>query len=150
MLDAMAVEAAWRALGSTLTVEQYLDNADNLGSAFVNVSHWLANPESTVHNGVSYDVVPPVLAAARAQQRVLRVLNDLATYERDVAWGDLNLMRLGLDRAGADGLLERLTRQCEDALIPVRDGQPRLAAFLHRQMEFCRGFYGLTDSWGQW
>ena len=145
MLDAMAVEAAWRASASTVTVEQYLGNADNLGSAFVNVSHWLANPEPTVHN-----VVPQVLAAARAQQRVIRVLNDLATYERDVAWGDLNLLRLGLDRAGAEDLLARLTRELDDALVPLRAGQPRLATFLHRQAEFCRGFYGLTDYWGQW
>jgi terpene synthase-like protein len=146
----MAVEATWRADGSTVTVEQYLDNADNLGSAFVNVSHWLANPEPTVHNGVPVDVVPHVLAAARSQQRVIRVLNDQATYERDVAWGDLNVLRLGLDRPGAEDLLARLTRECEDALVALRASQPRLATFLHRQAEFCRGFYGLTDYWGQW
>jgi hypothetical protein len=145
MLDAMAVEAAWRRDASTVTVEQYLDNADNLGSAFVNVSHWLANTEPAVHN-----VLPQVLAAARAQQRVIRVLNDLATYERDLAWGDLNVLRLGPDRAAAQDLLASLTRECEDSLVPLRTGQPRLATFLHRQVEFCRGFYGLTDYWGQW
>ena len=74
MLDAMALEAAWRTDRSSVTVERYLDNADNLGSSFVNLSHWLANPEPTVHN-----VLPHAVAAARAQQRVIRVLNDLAT-----------------------------------------------------------------------
>ena len=38
-----------------------------------------------------------VREAAWAVQRVIRLLNDLGTYERDVAWGDLNVLLLGVD-----------------------------------------------------
>jgi hypothetical protein len=144
MLAAMTVEFGWRSDGRRVPVAQYLDNSDNLGSSFVNITHWLANPEP------GYVGAADVLAATRSQQRVIRVLNDLATLDRDLAWGDLNLLRLGPDRATADELLLTLTRECEVALDRVRAAQPRLALFLHRQVEFCRGFYGLTDYWGQW
>ena len=144
MLAAMTVEFGWRAAGTTVSVPEYLDNADNLGSSFVNVTHWLANPEP------GDSLVADVLAATRAQQRVIRVLNDLATLDRDIAWGDLNLLRLGADRADADELVRVLLRECDAALDRIRPGQPGLATFLHRQVEFCRGFYGLTDYWGQW
>jgi hypothetical protein len=145
MLDSMAAELGWRLNAAKVSPGQYLDNADNLGSSFVNVSHWLANPEPA-----PVDITDAVLTATRAQQRVIRVLNDLATVERDRAWGDLNLLLLGLDRAGAGNLLVTLTDECGSALDALRAGQPRLADFLHRQAEFCRGFYGLTDYWGRW
>jgi hypothetical protein len=144
MLAAMTIELDWRTTNATVTVARYLDNADNLGSSFVNVSHWLANPEP------GPAVAADVLAATRAQQRVIRVLNDLATVERDRAWGDLNLLLLGLGRAEVAELLSTLTGESAAALEPVRASQPELADFLHRQVEFCRGFYGLTDYWGQW
>jgi Terpene synthase family 2, C-terminal metal binding len=144
MLAAMTVEFGWRDRGTAVSVPEYLDNADNLGSSFVNVTHWLANPEP------GDCPTADVLAATRAQQRVIRVLNDLATLDRDIAWGDLNVLRLGADRAAADELLRVLLRECDAALDRVRPGQPGLATFLHRQVEFCRGFYGLTDYWGQW
>jgi hypothetical protein len=145
MLDAMTVEFGWRATRDTLTVARYLDNADNLGSSFVNVSHWLANPDPGPGSGTA----DRVLAATRAQQRVIRVLNDLATVDRDRAWGDLNLLLLN-DIGDVPVLLAELTRDCDTALAPLRADQPRLAEFLYRQVEFCRGFYGLTDYWGQW
>jgi len=144
MLAAMTVEFGWRAAGTTVSVPEYLDNADNLGSSFVNVTHWLANPEP------GDSPTADVLDATRAQQRVIRVLNDLATLDRDIAWGDLNLLRLGADRAAADEMLGGLMHECDAALTRIRPGQPGLAMFLHRQVEFCRGFYGLTDYWGQW
>jgi Terpene synthase family 2, C-terminal metal binding len=144
MLSAMTVEFGWRRAGTAVSVPDYLDNSDNLGASFVNVTHWLANPEP------GYCPTADVLAATRAQQRVIRVLNDLATLDRDIAWGDLNLLRLGADRAAADELLRVLGHECDAALELVRPGQPALATFLHRQVEFCRGFYGLTDYWGRW
>lgn len=144
MLAAMTVEFGWRAAGTAVSVPDYLDNADNLGASFVNVTHWLANPEP------GHCPTADVLAATRAQQRVIRVLNDLATLDRDIAWGDLNLLRLGADRAAADELLRVLGHECDAALDLIRPGQPGLATFLRRQVEFCRGFYGLTDYWGRW
>ena len=143
MLDAMATEWTWRKGGVRPSVPSYLDNADNLGSSFVNVSHWLGT------GPVIGAQLSDVLTATRAQQRVIRVVNDLGTYERDVEWGDLNVMLLGPTKAEATDLVRTLTAECADLLVPLRGSEPALADFLGRQLEFCRGFYGVTDYWGE-
>jgi len=146
MFEAMTREFEWRSAGATITAitaDEYLDNADNLGSSFVNVTHWIANCEPSAP-----EHVVDLLAATRAQQQVLRLLNDLGTVHRDLIWGDLNLLRLGVTEREATDRLADLGERCEQALRPLRIRQPRMAVFLERQMEFCRGFYGITDYWG--
>jgi hypothetical protein len=144
MLHAMTVEWDWRAGDTAPTVEQYLANADNLGSCFVNLSHWMTTAEPGAAACVS-----EVLAAARASQRVLRVVNDLGTYERDRVTGDLNILLLpgGADRARAD--LTHLIDDHQRRLRALTRTQGRFAAFLDRQVEFCRGFYPTADFWGE-
>lgn len=147
MFDAMLREWDWKATGHTPGVEEYLDNADNLGSSFVDLSHWLSDPgPDAVHSGPEDLVL--VLAATRASQRVIRVLNDLASLERDQRSGDLNLLGLGPDRGEVAGVLAALTADAGAAWTSLRRTQPDLAGFLRRQVEFCQGFYGRTDYWG--
>jgi hypothetical protein len=149
MVEAMAREWEWqanRAAGDTTALpsfEDYLGNADNICFSFVFLSHW-----------VSTSGPPPiaradeVLAAGRKVQEVIRLLNDLGTYDRDVAWGDLNPMMLGVTR---DGVTERIGVLVTEALAllrPLRAEQPELALFLERYIGFNKGFYGLTDYWG--
>ena len=143
MLEAMALEWQWQSAKTTPTLDEYLDNADNLGFAFVYVSHWAstagAQPPSDVDE---------LLAAGRAAQRVIRLLNDLGTYERDVKWGDLNALMLGVSRADVWRLAAELARACRGALLPLATAHPLLTGYLERQMGFNAGFYRLTDYWG--
>jgi hypothetical protein len=145
MLDAMALEwdwkAAWKAGEGGPTVEEYLANADNLGFSVVFVSHWIAS-------GGGGDV-PAVLAASRAVQRVIRLLNDLGTYERDLRWGDLNGLLLDTTRADVRARIEDLTGEARALLRDAAASAPQLAEYMERQMDFCAGFYGVTDFWGR-
>lgn len=149
MVDAMAREWDWqasRSAGDTTALpsfEDYLGNADNICFSFVFLSHW-----------ISTSGPPPiartdeVLAAGRKVQEVIRLLNDLGTYDRDVTWGDLNPMMLGVTR---DSVTERIGALVGEALAllrPLRAAQPELALFLERYIGFNKGFYGITDYWG--
>lgn len=144
MLDAMALEWDWKAArnagGDAPSFEEYLANADNLGFAFVFVSHWIAS-------GGGGDVTA-VREAGWAVQRVIRLLNDLGTYERDLEWGDLNALLLGRPRADVQERIAALTAEARVLIARARDGAPRLADYMERQMDFCAGFYGVTDFWG--
>lgn len=149
MVDAMAREWEWqanRSAGDTSALpsfEDYLDNADNICFSFVFLSHW-----------VSTSGPPPiaradeVLAAGRKVQEVIRLLNDLGTYDRDVAWGDLNPMMLGVTREAVTERIGVLVTEALALLRPLRAEQPELALFLERYIGFNKGFYGLTDYWG--
>jgi Terpene synthase family 2, C-terminal metal binding len=149
MVEAMAREWEWqasRAAGDTTalpTFEDYLGNADNICFSFVFLSHW-----------VSTSGPPPiaradeVLAAGRKVQEVIRLLNDLGTYDRDVAWGDLNPMMLGVTRDNVTERIGALETEALALLRRLRAEQPELVVFLERYIGFNKGFYGLTDYWG--
>ncbi len=143
MLEAMLKEARWKAAKVTPTFEEYLGNADNLGFSFAFASHWLytAGPGPAAGPG-------PVTEASRAVQRVIRLLNDLGTYERDVTWGDLNALLLGVGRPQVEGRVAELAALSRELIVPLRAGAPELAGYLERQMDFCAGFYRVTDYWG--
>lgn len=148
MLDAMALEWEWKASRAaaghwTPTFDDYLANADNFGSTFVNVGHWIftSGPDAFARLG-------PLLEASREVQRVLRLLNDLATYERDVTWGDLNAMLLGADRAAVEKRIGELVDHCRNLLRPLHSACPREAVYLERQIGYSMGFYGAADYWG--
>ncbi|CNF20587.1 Terpene synthase family%2C metal binding domain [Mycobacterium tuberculosis] len=144
MLDAMALEWDWKAAREKgepgPSFEEYLANADNLGFSFVFASHWIASGGG--------GNVPAVRAASRAVQRVVRLLNDLGTYERDVQWGDLNGLLLDLTRAEVEERIGELTSEARTLLHDVAKDVPELARYMERQMDFCAGFYGVTDFWG--
>lgn len=141
MLAAMVRECEWKADGGLPTIDEYLTNADNLGLSFVFAAHWAFTQERP-------GPVAAVRAASWAVQRVLRLVNDLGTYDRDLSWGDLNALMLGVDREQVRDRITALTAEARALLAPVRAGEPRLADYLERQMEFCVGFYGVTDYWG--
>ncbi|MEW9532459.1 terpene synthase family protein [Microbispora sp. NPDC049125] len=148
MLTAMAREWDWKAAareGETLPkLEEYLGNADNFGSSFVNVSHWIhgGDPETLRR-------LDELRIASDEVQRVLRLLNDLATYERDMAWGDLNAQMLGVGRDEVLERIEALTEECWRLFAPLRDPCPDEVAYLERQLGYSAGFYGGADYWGE-
>jgi hypothetical protein len=148
MLAAMARERRWKVGrdtdGSLPSVDGYLANADNFGSSFVNISHWiaLAEPDTLAH-------LAELMAASRTVQRVLRLVNDLATYERDLTWGDLNVLMLGPDRAAVTARIERLVEECLLLLEALSGRCPREAVYLARQIGFSSGFYRVGDFWGR-
>ena len=143
MLEAMAREWDWRH-GTPPTIEQYLANADNLGFSFVFATHLFLT-------GTPYTAgdMAGLRAAGRAVQRVIRLLNDLGTYERDIAWGDLNALLLGTTRAQVAGRVAALTDRCEDLIRPLRPRHPELTGYLSRQIGFNQGFYRIADYWGR-
>jgi hypothetical protein len=150
MLEAMAREWAWKTARDAgaidrPTFEEYLANAHNLGFSFVFAAHWVATGPV---DGAAGDLVR---AASWEVQRVIRLLNDLGTYERDLAWGDLNALMLDVTGDGVRSRLAELTAAARHRLMTLRERWPRLAGhadYMERQMDFCAGFYGVGDFWG--
>jgi hypothetical protein len=149
MFAAAAREWTWKSArvagadGALPSLDAYLDGADNTGLAFVNVGHWISTGDASCLAHLDQ-----LVAAGRAVQRVLRLVNDLATHDRDVRWGDLNALLLGVDRAEVRRRLGILVRDCRRLLRPLEIGCPREARYLARQMGFVRGFYRQADFWG--
>lgn len=149
-LAAMAREWRWKTAHRAGEAEalpsfdEYLDNADNFGSTWVNISHWILTCEPGV-----LDRVDELRAASQQVQRVLRLLNDLASYDRDLRWGDLNALLLGVGRAEVAERVAALVDGCRELFEPLRDGCPQEVAYLERQIGYSTGFYGLTDYWGR-
>jgi hypothetical protein len=150
MLLSMAREWEWKqarqaADGTTSpTLDDYLSNADNFGSTFVNVSHWIFTGDELL--------VPHLDELRKASgevQRVLRLLNDLATYERDVKWGDLNALMLGPSRDDVIAHIAAIRERCQALLGPLRAVRPEECAYLDRQIGYSTGFYGISDYWGE-
>jgi hypothetical protein len=149
-LAAMAQEWEWktaRAGGrddALPTFEEYLENADNFGTTWVNLSHWIS-----VGDEATIDRIDDLWAAIQEVQRVLRLLNDLATFHRDLEWGDLNALMLGLDRSDVRARIDLLIARSHDLIEPVKTDCPEAARYLERQIGFSTGFYGMTDYWGK-
>ncbi|WP_216651577.1 terpene synthase family protein [Actinomadura litoris] len=145
-LAAMAREWEWksaRGSGPLPTFEEYLDNADNFGTTWVNLSHWIVTGDE-----VTVARVDELWEASQQVQRVLRLLNDLATYRRDVEWGDLNALMLGLERSEVSARIEELVEHAHKLIEPLKDDCHEAAVYLERQIGFSTGFYGVTDYWG--
>ncbi|SCL71519.1 terpene synthase family protein [Micromonospora chersina] len=146
MFAAMSREWRWKTTRGTgptgPTLDDYLDIADNTAAVLVSVTHWAA-----VGDQDCLDHLDALRVTARATQRAIRLINDLATYRRDLQWGDLNALML----AGATDVTARLTRIVEESrelLRPLERSCPRQAAFLSRQIAFTSGFYRVSDFWG--
>jgi terpene synthase-like protein len=147
-LTAMAREWSWKTRlrgedGPTPTLADYLENADNYGSAWVNLSHWIAGGDQRVPAHIE-----ALHRASREVQKVLRLLNDLVTYERDVSWGDLNALMLGVDRDSVTRQIALVVDNCHELIRPIRAVFPEQAEYLERQIGFSTGFYELSDYWG--
>src|SRR5437868_12520707 len=141
-LSAMTREWKWKSVLArgdrpAPTFAEYLDNADNFGSSFVNVSHWIftAEPGTLRHFGALWTVSGQV-------QKVLRLLNDLATYQRDLDWGDLNPMALGVHQDEMTTQIDVLVKQCRDLLEPLRE----VAALLDEHVDLDRKSTRLNSS----
>lgn len=150
MLDAMAREWTWqaaRAAGDETALpdfEDYLANADNICFSFVFVSHWIVNSTPP-----PLSKVEELRAAGREVQVVIRLLNDLGTYHRDLSWGDLNPLMLGVTQEQVAQRIAGLTERCERLLEPLNQTHPDLAVFLNRYIQFNAGFYRIGDYWGK-
>ncbi|WP_067818932.1 terpene synthase family protein [Actinomadura kijaniata] len=143
MLTAMEREWAWVA-GHAPTWRQYLDNADNFGSTWVNVTHWIVTGDDATREHL--DVLR---RASRLVQQALRLYNDLATIGRDRSWGDLNALMLGLDETAARRHIDDLITRRDRCLEPLRTACPRQITYLRRQIEYSAAFYGDgRDYWG--
>ncbi|WP_428966792.1 terpene synthase family protein [Micromonospora fluostatini] len=144
MLAADAREWRWRSdPGGPPTVEEYLDNADGFGATFVNVSHWIATGDAG-----TLARLDELTTASRQVQQIVRLVNDLASHDRDRATGDLNVLALGPNQADVRRLIgERLAR-CQRVLADLAGVCPRQAAYLSREIGFTTGFYRMTDFWG--
>ncbi|MGH3388955.1 MAG: terpene synthase family protein [Actinomadura sp.] len=147
MLIAMAREWKWKsnrsAGGAAPNFEEYLDNADNFGSSWVNVSHWIFTGDQS-----TFDHFEQLRFTGREVQRVLRLLNDLATYERDVDWGDMNALMLDVDRDGVTARIADLIDCCLGLIRSLEGSCPQQAAYLERQIGYSAGFYAAADYWG--
>ncbi|WP_446215891.1 terpene synthase family protein [Micromonospora sp. IBHARD004] len=147
-LTAMAREWDWKTAaeagaGGRPTLTEYLANADNLAATVVNVAHW-------IHTGTpgTHRQLPRLVAVSDEVQRALRLVNDLATYERDLEWGDLNAIMLVDDRAEIERRTAAQIDHCRHLLAELAANCPREADYLSRQLGFTSGFYRLTDFWG--
>jgi hypothetical protein len=148
-LQGMAREWDWkaaRAAGRTEhpTFAEYLGNTDNFGFSFPFVTHWISNSEFSPPPAE----VKEIQAASWEAQRIMRLINDLGTYERDLSWGDLNGLMLGVTKEKMGEHIARLTGQFREIVKPLRTSHPRLIYYIERQMEFCAGFYKVADYWG--
>jgi hypothetical protein len=143
MLTAMAREWDWRAGPGRPDLAAYLDNADSTGSCFVNLAHWNATGDAwTMAN------LDEVRAAGDEVQRYLRLLNDLATHERELGWGDVNALTLGAGRDEVTARMAELSGRAMSLIERLREPAPRTALYLERQVSFNTGFYRLSDFWG--
>jgi hypothetical protein len=149
LLEAGAREVGWKASaaagdrGALPSFDTYLDNADNYGSAWVNISHWIVNGDPvTLAHADRLQVI------SREVQKILRLLNDLATLERDVTWGDLNAQLLGVGEEALTARIDEIVEHCRTLLGPLRGDCPEAVDYLERQIGYSTGFYGTSDYWG--
>lgn len=142
MLTADTREWEWRQSAQPPSFAEYLDNADNYGASFVNVSHWIVTGDAHTRSHF-----PELIAASREVQRILRLSNDLASYERDIRSGDLNALLL-VDREEVSRQLRDRINVCQDHLRTLEVTCPREALYLAREAGFTTGFYHGTDYWG--
>jgi hypothetical protein len=139
MLAGMARAWVWRDTRAAPTLARYLDNADSRGSCFVDVSHWIYTADDWARAHLE-----DLRAVSRHVQRYLHLLGDVASYRRDVSWGDLNVLSLGVSRAEVTAAMAQLAREASGLIEPVRARSPRTAAYLGRQIGFNAGFHGIS------
>ncbi len=148
MLDAELREWQWRAARSAdptdlPTPDDYLDNAAGYGATWVNVSHWIATGAVD-----SEQQLAMLINASLEVEKVLRLVNDLASYGRDRSVGDLNIQMLGVAEHEVRQQVADRIRRCRTLLDSVEGTCPQEAVYLRRELGFTTAFYGETDFWG--
>ncbi|MEO3890049.1 terpene synthase family protein [Nonomuraea sp. B5E05] len=140
MLACMVRAWVWRDGNAVPTLERYLDNADSRGSCFVDLSHWIytADRWARAHLEDLRDV-------SRLVQRYLHLLGDVTSYRKDVSWGDLNVLSLGVSSTEVREAMAGLAREAAGLIEPVRERSPRTAIYLRRQIGFTAGINGISD-----
>lgn len=143
MLESMARDWRWKAdpAAALPTLDEYLARAE-FGYSLVFLSHWIATTPAPVTD------TEALIAAGRLVQQIIRILNDYGTYHRDVTWGDVNALLLGVEREAVDARLAALIQEAGAQLAPLMETNRPLALFLARHITFNQGFYGLADYWG--
>ncbi|WP_432981218.1 terpene synthase family protein [Dactylosporangium sp. CA-233914] len=143
MLASMVRDWEWKAAPDAPlpTLDEYLAQAE-FGYSLVFLSHWIATTGAPVTD------IDDLVAAGRLVQQIIRILNDYGTYHRDVTWGDVNVLLLGVGREIVDARLVALIEEAELRLAPLMATNRPLAIFLSRHITFNQGFYGLADYWG--
>jgi hypothetical protein len=142
MLESMVRDWQWKADAAPLpTLDEYLARAE-FGYSLVFLSHWIATTAAPVTE------TEALVSAGRLVQQIIRILNDYGTYHRDVTWGDVNALLLGVERDVVDARLAELIQEADRRLAPLMATNRPLAVFLARHITFNQGFYGLADYWG--
>jgi Terpene synthase family 2, C-terminal metal binding len=148
MLESMARE--WGVKAARLadpraalpSLDAYLDDAE-FGFSLVYVAHWIRTADPATPADIDR-----LRAAGWAVQRVIRLLNDLGTYHRDLGTGDLNALGLA-DRPAVEQRLAVEIARSEELLAVLTPVHPGLALFLDRHIRFNSGFYRVTDYQGE-
>lgn len=148
MLHAELREWRWRTDRNTSAADlpsasSYLANAAGYGATWVNVSHWIAT--SAVE---TEEQLATLATASHEVDKVLRLVNDLASYDRDVKAGDLNILMLGVDQHEVRQQAVELADRCQRLLDPLAEASPQQVMYLRRVLGFTAGFYHGTDFWG--
>ena len=139
MLAGMARAWVWRDTRAEVTLTRFVDNADSRGTCFVDLSHWIyAGDEwSRAH-------LEELRTVSGHVQRYLHLLGDLASYRRDVSWGDLNVLMLGISRGEVTDAMADVAGEADELIGRLRDRSPRTAAYLWRQMGFNAGYHNIS------
>lgn len=148
MLGAEIREWRWRAGRSANAADlpspdDYLANAAGYGATWVNISHWIATGAVETE-----EQLVTLGAASQEVEKVLRLVNDLASHERDIKAGDLNILMLGIDEHEVRRQAADLADRCHRLLDPLTDTIPQQVLYLRRVLGFTTGFYHGTDFWG--
>lgn len=142
LLIAMSREWEWSRAEHGPEPDEYLANADSCGALFVAVSHWIrtgvAASPADLHR---------LRPAGEAVQRYLRLLNDVATRQRESGSGDVNVFTLGWEPDAVNDRMAGLAQEAAELIEPIRAAHPRAAEYLTWQIHYSAGFYGLSDFW---
>jgi hypothetical protein len=139
MLAGMARAWVWRDTRAEITLPRFVDNADSRGTCFVDLSHWIYAGDTWAKGHLS-----ELRAASEQVQRYLHLLGDLASYRRDVSWGDLNVLALGIGRGEVTDAMAGLAGEAGELIGRVRESSPRAADYLWRQMGFNAGYHNIS------
>ncbi|GGS64870.1 terpene synthase family protein [Nonomuraea spiralis] len=139
-LAGMARAWVWRETRAVPTLEHYLDNADSRGSCFVDLSHWIYTGDGWIGGHLE-----EARAVSRQVQRYLHLLGDVASYRKDLNWGDLNVLGLGVTGGEVAETMDGLAREAIGLIEALRGCSPRTAAYLRRRIGFNAGFTGISD-----
>ncbi|MDA0638705.1 hypothetical protein OUY22_35295 [Nonomuraea sp. MCN248] len=138
-LAGMARAWVWRDSAAEVSLDHYVGNADSHGSCFVDLSHLIYAGDAWAREHL--EELRPV---SEQVQRYLHLLGDLASYRRDLSWGGLNVLLLGVARAEVNEAMAGLAREAGERIRGVGEPSPRTATYLWRQIGFTAGYHNIS------